>query len=459
MLFNLFSCQNQSNDQSIDGYWQCLGYGRYLDISDDTYSIYDYSELHCTPTVQFELSAMNEWLEVRNDTLIETIGLIKRYYKRLPELPRQCEEPMAEEKAKDPVFNFQVFAQTIREHYIYFDLNAIHWDTLYHRYAQQITNESTDLDVYKTCNLLLESLNDNHGYIEPSDHVYALYEQAQVERGNDESQGMVEYGDFQIADMVFDSFVETDLTKDSWLIKWGLVSDSIGYVQIKAMWLFADLELNDTLVKQDGFVSAYADAFVKLPESSYVQLEAEGANQIMKNVMNDLDSMSSIILDVRFNGGGQDVVSMEILKHFNDQPRQFASQYVRNGDSFSPVNQIILQADSTPFLQSVYILTSQQTASAADYFALASMVIPHVQRIGSHTQGALSTALEKYLPNGWYFSLSNEISRDLAGNLYENVGVPPDFELKYPGDRQEFFRWMADNLYPDRQRILSVIRE
>ncbi len=52
------------------------------------------------------------------------------------------------------------------------------------------------------------------------------------------------------------------------------------------------------------------------------------------------------------------------------------------------------------------------TGSAAELFALATMSLPHIKRIGSTTTGAMSTALEKKLPNGWDFALSNEIFMD-----------------------------------------------
>jgi hypothetical protein len=32
---------------------------------------------------------------------------------------------------EDPVFNFEVLAATIEEHYAYFELNDLDWDTVY----------------------------------------------------------------------------------------------------------------------------------------------------------------------------------------------------------------------------------------------------------------------------------------------------------------------------------------
>lgn len=107
----------------------------------------------------------------------------------------------------------------------------------------------------------------------------------------------------------------------------------------------------------------------------------------------------------------------------------------------------------------MYVLISQQTGSAAEAFAIGSMAIPHIKRIGAATQGALSTALEKSLSNGWVFSISNEVYMDNDGNSYENIRVPVDYKLDYPRDRQTFFRFVADDLERDKRNILRTIEK
>ena len=78
-------------------------------------------------------------------------------------------------------------------------------------------------------------------------------------------------------------------------------------------------------------------------------------------------------------------------------------------------------------------------------------------RIGEHTMGALSTTLDKTLPNGWLFSISNEIYMDNDGLAYENIGVPVDYEIEYPADRQSFFRTVKNDLVADKNNVLQAI--
>jgi C-terminal processing protease CtpA/Prc len=46
-------------------------------------------------------------------------------------------------------------------------------------------------------------------------------------------------------------------------------------------------------------------------------------------------------------------------------------------------------------------------------------------QVGEPTQGVLSDATEKALPNGWVLSMSTEIYRDPQGRNYEGIGLTP----------------------------------
>ena len=85
------------------------------------------------------------------------------------------------------------------------------------------------------------------------------------------------------------------------------------------------------------------------------------------------------------------------------------------------------------------------------------MAMVNARRIGTPTSGALSTALEKTLPNGWVYSISNEIYMDTGGVSYEYNGVPVDYPLEYLEDRQAFFRSVVNDLKADKELILEAI--
>lgn len=446
---------SKKNGKILDGVWQSVGYGRILEIKNSSYHIYDVTKNSCLPTSTSPLTELMNYVQIKNDTLIQKQGILTYYYTRLTRLPDICNATRSDINQQDVLYNFEIFAQTINENFAYFELNNINWDSLYSIQKAKLNSNPTQENLYEVLNESLRLLNDNHGQVEPTEDVL---EKAAVLKPNIASvDNMKEYGDFEIAQMVTQNFLEKDLTTNSKLIQWGQVNERIGYIQIKAMWLFANLNLPDSLVKANGWVSTYANEMTRLNEAEYINLEIDGVRRVMDRVMKDLFENDCIIVDVRFNGGGQDAVSLEILKRFNDKRLKIATQKATFGEGFTPEQSIYLDAHHNAYTKPVFVLTSRQSASATDLFAMATLSLNHVTRIGSKTNGAISTALERKLPNGWTFSISNELFLDNSGVCYENIGLPVNHELHYPTDRQTFFRYMADSSSLDKQNILKVI--
>jgi len=454
-LIILTSCTTKSinNTNSIEGVWESVGYGKVLKINSTTYQYYDITSISCLASKQGNISEVKNSMELINDTLIVKKGYSSYYYTRTTELSNLCQQD--ENKNNDLLYNFEVFAETYKNHYAYFELNKINWDNLYKTSKAKINSTTTEVELYLIMQEMIDSLKDNHGSIEPEDEVYELAENQN--NTDEEVNQQKKYGDFEIAGLVAEHHLKENLTKNSWIIKWGKMEDNIGYIQVNAMMLFADLKLSDSLVRENGFASTYFDEFDKLNYDKQVEMEVKGISSIMDNVMDDLWTTKFIIIDVRFNGGGQDEVGLEVLRRFNTNRKQIASKKARYRDHYTPKTPIYLELSKKPYTKSVYLLTSQQSASATDMMALASMEIIQLKRIGSHTNGAISDALQKILPNGWHFSLSNEVYTDNNDNFYENIGIPVDFELNYAENRQIFFRSVANNLEKDKQNILKAI--
>jgi carboxyl-terminal processing protease len=456
-LFILITClttckPKERGANELEGIWQSLGYGRILEIKNGNYFFYDITKNSCLPARSSTITELTKSSKLRNDTLLLRQGILDYYYTRLHRLPEICNQNSSDIANEDVLYNFEVFAQTVKDHFAYFELNNIVWDSLYSTQKRKLHSNPTKTKLYQVLNETLILLNDNHGQVEADEDLYETRDPLSDENAK-------EYGDFEIAEIVTKSFLEKNLTVNSDIIKWGRVNERIGYIQIKAMWLFADLKLSDSLIQKNGWVPSYASEMTRLNEAKYIDLEIEGVNRIMDRVMDDLAQYDCIIIDVRFNGGGQDGVSLEILKRFNDRRRRIATHKAKLGAGFTPMQPIYLESSDKAYTKPIFILTSRQSASATDLFALATLEFSHVKRIGSKTNGAISTALEKRLPNGWYFSISNEMFLDNNGLCYENIGVPVDFEIDYPADRQAFFRWIEANSTLDKQNILRLIEE
>ncbi|MDC8003959.1 S41 family peptidase [Aureisphaera galaxeae] len=452
------SCQEKNpENNSINGVWESVGSGWVLQIQDSTqYSLYDITAISCLPSRSAGLNEIESAISLENDTLSFKKGVMEYQFTRAEDLPELCAISLSPTQKIDPLYNFEVFAATVKEHYAFMELNSLNWDALYLQQKTKLSEESTMAELYTVIEETLELLNDNHAYLEATDEVYEML--AEEEEEEDNGEAPLEYGDFQVANLVAGHHIDEDMTQDSWLMKWGIMDDDTGYVVVKAMWLYADLNIPQSLIDEVGFVDAYVETFHKMDEGSYIKKEVQGVTSILDRAMNDLKDTEQIIIDMRFNGGGQDAVSFEILKRFNPERRHVVTTKLKTEQGYSSEQRLYLDSTPKAYTNPVFVLTSQQTGSAAEAFSICSMAVPHMKRIGTHTQGALSTALEKALPNGWVFSISNEVYMDTKNNSYENVGVPVDYEIPFPKDRQSFFRSVANDLEEDKKRILKAIR-
>jgi len=451
------SCQQQTNP-SVNGIWESIGSGWVLQVKDSAeYEMYDITSISCLPNKKGKFEELEKSLTIANDTLQLKKGVITYKFKRRNNLPELCQN-LSNKNNNNPFYNFEVFAETVKAHYAFFELNNLQWDQIYKQQKNKLTEQSTDVELYQVIEETFGLLKDNHGFIEATDEVYNVLETPSEQEEKTEPDKLPEYGDFTVAQMVSEHHMEEEMTKDSWLIQWGKFADGIGYIQIKAMWLFADLDVPQQLIDDMGYVDAYVETFQKMYEGDYIEKEVAGVSKIMDTVMKDLSKMESIIIDVRFNGGGQDAVSFEILSHFIlNEKLQVATQKLRHENQFTSVLPLYIKGKKDAFTKPIYVLTSQQTASAAEAFSIATMAMDNAKRIGSATSGALSTALEKTLPNGWPFAISNEIYMDTNGKSYENIGIPVNHNLNYPKDRQTFFRSVANDLDADKKSIIRAI--
>ncbi len=329
-----FSCTQptEQSNSSINGTWSSIGSGWILHIKDSTdYALYDITAISCLSNRLAPLEELYDDITLKEDTLSWRKGVMTYQFTRIETLPELCQQTVSTTKANDPLYNFEVFAQTVSEHYAFMELNQIDWPQLYNRQKARLEQNPTNHELYLVLEETLEELNDNHAFLEASGEVYEALDSLSNLEVEEQTEGLQEYGDFQVAQMASEHHLENNMTRDSWLIQWGLMNDSIGYIQLKAMWLYADLEIPESLISAMGFVDAYVETFHAMYEGEYIEKEVKGVNAIMDRVMTDLALTQALVVDIRFNGGGQDAVNFEILKRFNPQRTLVVKTTLKHG--------------------------------------------------------------------------------------------------------------------------------
>jgi C-terminal processing protease CtpA/Prc len=159
--------------------------------------------------------------------------------------------------------------------------------------------------------------------------------------------------------------------------------------------------------------------------------EIEALNEALDKVMNDIKAsgVSKLILDIRFNGGGFDKISLDIASRFLDHERFVFSkkERLRNGFTSDQFVSIGPKGDFQ-YTGDIILLTSPITASAAEVFALCMKDLPYVTILGENTNGVFSDILTHVLPNDAAVGLSNEVYSDVKGVVFEVVGIGPATE-------------------------------
>ncbi|MGV6858924.1 MAG: S41 family peptidase [bacterium] len=438
---------------AFEGLWSAPAYGQTLAIEGDRLRIFDHTRDYCLESESetglsagdyasiFKVSDDGQQLTDPGFNGTLTFHAPATVYTKEDQLPQSCRDNLVQRKGRagyqpNPGRDFELLWQTFDELYLSFERKNVDWNAQYAANASRAALAATDaalLDVlYDTVAPLADahvhitapglgvaSVNGKPVLIERLIQEYADSRGLALPLPVSETAGLNTYIGSQMAlldDIVADYADSSAAIHRSAndLLQWFEV-DGIGYLQIRAMTGFAD-DAEDNTAEFAALENGLAQA------------------------LGEMRSVSGLIVDVRNNNGGKDFLSMAIVRHFIDGPRHVFSKQARLGSGRTPLVDVTLQpSEGIRFLGPVALLTSNSTVSAAETFTLMMRSLPNVTLIGEATQGALSDSLEKKLPNGFEFTLSNEFYLSNTGEWFEGGGIPVDIEVPFfsQADRDE----------------------
>jgi C-terminal processing protease CtpA/Prc len=175
--------------------------------------------------------------------------------------------------------------------------------------------------------------------------------------------------------------------------------------------------------------------------ASFVNENPEPDNQewgkAIDNIINTLANTNAIVLDIRSNRGGEIFVMEYIAARFASEQKDYIKARAKTGpgpnDLSAPKIYTIkpLKAISDNvygYTKPIVLLTNKNTVSAAEWLTLALLTQSHVKHTGTPTRGALSSRKDRFMINGWFYSISPERVTDMNGKFYEGVGISPKKE-------------------------------
>ncbi|KAA3639891.1 MAG: hypothetical protein DWQ02_02910 [Bacteroidetes bacterium] len=436
LLLCIYSCKEIKKEVSPNGVWQQLGYGKIFEIENDSVRIFDICNAGCNVYEHRLLADEGAIIKCSSDSLVLKKNIKTYRFKRLEKLPQICQGSGKE--TIDPIHNFEVLWNTFNEHYCYFSQRNIDWKKYYDIYKSKITNETSQTELFVLFDEMLSSIDDGHVELyvpESLEDTLSKLEQ------NNENQSAISpiVNRFELSDMIINRYCREYKTHNAGIVKWGFMEDNIAYLQVNAMWLMAFYDIPDSLSLNE-FGAHYQQ--IMSQRTFQRQDEIDGAKRLMDSIFNDIQHATALIIDFRFNTGGKDEVGLEIIGHLVNKKTKIASKKAKLGNTFTNHQNIYLEARSPYFEKDVYVLTSSVTASASEVAVLSTLSLDNLTKIGSSTEGVFSDGLDKKLPIGWEYTLSNEIYEDMGGNNYEGTGIAPDIDINYPTDKPEFFNML-----------------
>lgn len=436
ILLISFAAQAQQNQETAlkNTNWIQEGYGRGLKIGDSSFNYYNIDRLTCKSLVDGSLSSRFKIVSLsKNELVLNPGGIVNYVFKKVNTLPAICAGvPTTPATYED---NFKVFWETFNNNYAFFKERNVDWQLVYKENLPRAKKITAPKELADLLSELVKKLGDGHIRLEIPD---SLRTKTAVSSFGSSTPGIKRKTN-DVIQGIKDQYLENTHAYNNGVISWGRMKNAnVGYILIKDMNNFADY-LPPSEQSLPTFMKKYEE--IKDTEQGLANFDDElnGVDMIMKKILEDLRQVDSMVIDLRFNGGGLETVALKLLSYFVAESKPVISIYAKTSEGNSKKQIYTLNPAKSNYKGKVFLLTGANTASAAEIFALAARSYPSITSIGTKTNGIFSEILWKELPNGWEFSLSNETYMDLAGKTYEGTGVPVNIELNYPRNRFDFY--------------------
>ncbi len=145
--------------------------------------------------------------------------------------------------------------------------------------------------------------------------------------------------------------------------------------------------------------------------------------------LSDLEDKPALIIDVRFNSGGDETLAREFAGHFIRERKLYA-RHVTLGNTKPTDRWLEPAANSKPFPGKVTVLMGPVNMSSAEAFLLMMRQVPGCQLVGQTSFGASGNPQAHKLANGVTVYLPSWRAMLPDGTLFETKGITPDVEVK-----------------------------
>lgn len=388
------------------GVWKSQGSGVITKLTESSGQLYEITSVSCLKVFDGTLEELKnnvvESLDVdaSNKLIVPLLAAAETLiFDKLDGLPDLCQNG-GTNFSHDPEHNFEVFWHTFEEHYSYFEARNIDWQQVYMNYRSLITPTTTDEELFNLIAEILSAFEDAHISVDAVDWTF-------------DGSATAEYNEYfsranhpDVNQIIKNQYLGGVYSEhSSGNAYWGNINDDMGYINLS---------------KFAGFAG-----------NSDSRLEHDVAfQQFVIHMSQEFAGKEAIIVDVRNNNGGGDARALKLASMFADTKKLLYTEKTRHEEGFTPEVEFYSEPSTqASFGGKVAILISPISISSGEQFAMNMIPFEQAILIGETTNGALSQ-VSRVLPNGWRFTLTNQVVVAANGEDYEIVGIPPDLYVE-----------------------------
>lgn len=424
----------QSVFSDYNGVWELKGTGDVWVINDEKLTTYNFNSFGCIKNLDIELTDIEEavnYLSINEESTeitFDNLGSSKESYQLIGQIPKSCETDNLLTQT-DLATNFEFLWHTMNDYYAFFELRDIDWQGVYEEYRPQVTSTTTKHQFFEMMEEIFSQFGDGHLSLSDGEEyesdgtafngfILEVLRSELVDAEDDFEEAwrnLKTYNDHVLTTLLQEHKLYSHEESDA--IRWGKLSDNIGYIRVDRV---QNINVKGEQEEADNF----------LEQLTLISQDLIDTDTIMQIALADIGTSDALIIDLRFNGGGYDNVSLKIASYFSHSAQIIGTKKTRNKYFESaeyPLN--IAKSPIEAYTKPIYVITGRSTGSGGEVLSMALKALPQTTLIGEATNGSVSDILEHSLPNGWVLSLSHEVYTDVEGTNIESIGVTPDVEM------------------------------
>ncbi len=206
-----------------------------------------------------------------------------------------------------------------------------------------------------------------------------------------------------------------------------------------------DRELLKQTVPQFQFVNRVV-ATGRFPEGPAYLMIGSWSPKVTRDIeaaakwIDGLSSDDTLILDIRFNGGGNEQLARKIAGRFVERSAVYAGHLNRDTSSpsgFSKIKKRTLKPIRPGFRGRTVVLMGPANMSSCEAFLLMMKQAPQCTLMGEKSYGSSGNPKPVSLANGVTVFLPSWVALTPDGEPFEGKGISPDVRVEFPEEPED----------------------